>query len=63
MVVVCSSLLEEVEVFHAFGHIVVHIPVEFSVVLGVSKNCLVDSFNSSYASFVFLNCSVYLADK
>ena len=65
MVVLCSSKVNKMimVVLHTLRHIIVHIPVKFSIILCISENCLVNSFNSFNTSFVFLNGSVNLSDE
>ena len=49
-------------VFHAFGHIEVHIPIELCIILGILKNRLVDVLYTIYTSLIFYHCSVDLGN-
>ena len=45
-------------VFHAFGHIVVHIPIELCVILGILKNRLVYMLYTIHTSLIVYHRSV-----
>ena len=49
-------------VFHAFGHIVVHIPIELCISLSILKNRLVDVLYTVYTSLIFYHRSVDLGN-
>ena len=45
-------------VFHAFGHIEVHIPIELCIILGIFKNRLVDMLYTIHTGLIFYYGSV-----